>query len=75
MRLCPTCQEVRANWQQLHYDPRRPTQWPGGQQILDARTSHTERRKDWDAKTARQIEVIESICTRHHLTDRLLQIT
>lgn len=74
MRLCPTCQAARTKWRQLHYDPRRPTQWPGGQHILDARTSHQERRRDWETKTAQQVQLIESICARQHLTERLLQI-
>lgn len=75
MRLCPTCQAARLKWRQLHYNPRHPTEWPGGQHILDARRDHTQRRADWDTKTAQQVRLIENICGRHHLTDRLLQIT
>lgn len=73
MRLCPTCQAIRTGWRHLYYNPQRPSEWPGGQHILDSRTSHAARKADWDKKTARQIELVESICARAHLTDRLLQ--
>lgn len=72
MRLCPACQAIRAGWKQLHYDPRHPTEWPGHQHIYDARTSHDERRADWQRKTAQQVRLIESICARQHLTNRIL---
>ena len=72
MRLCPACQAARAGWLRLDYNPRHPSEWPGGQQILDARTSHTARRADWQRKTAQQIAAIEDRCARQHLTHRLL---
>ena len=72
MKLCPACQAIRAGWQSLTYDPKKPAEWPGGQHILDARTSHAERRTDWESKTARQVRLVENICAREHLTDRLL---
>jgi hypothetical protein len=72
MKLCHTCQPIRAQWLRLDYNPRHPSEWPGRQQILDARTSHTERRADWQRKTAAQVQAIENACARQHLTDRLL---
>lgn len=72
VKLCPACQTIRANWLRLTYNPKKPAEWPGGQHILDSRTTHAERRADWERKTARQVQLIESICTREHLTDRLL---
>ena len=73
MRLCPACAIARTKWRRVVYSPWRPAEWPGGQHILDSRTSHAERRADWEKKTAQQIELIESICARQHLTNRLLQ--
>jgi hypothetical protein len=74
MKLCPTCQPIRAQWLRLDYDPRHPSEWPGQQQILDARTSHTERRADWQRKTDRIVTDIENRCAQQHLADRLLQV-
>lgn len=74
MKLCPACQPIRAGWLRLDYNPRHPTEWPGGQQILDARTTHTERRADWARKTAQQVQAIEDLCARHHLTNRLMAV-
>lgn len=74
MRLCANCTQARGRWQAVRYNPRRPAEWPGGQHILDGRTSHTERRHDWDHKTAAQIALIEDICARQHLTNRLLEL-
>lgn len=67
MKLCPKCQPIRARWKQLHYNPRQPTEWPGGSHILDSRTSHAERRTDWERKTATQVALVEEICARQHL--------
>lgn len=72
MTLCPGCQTARAQWLRLDYNPRHPTEWPGRQQILDSRTSHTARHADWQRKTAQQVQLIENICARQHLTHRLL---
>lgn len=74
MNLCPACQAIRAQWLRLDYNPRHPTEWPGQQQILDARTSHAERRADWQRKTAQQVVDIENRCARQHLTERLLRV-
>lgn len=73
MKLCPACAAARTKWRQVIYNPRRPSEWPGGQHILDSRTSHTERRADWEKKTAEQVALIEGICARQHLTGGLPQ--
>jgi hypothetical protein len=72
VKLCPTCQTVRADWLRLDYNPRQPSEWPGRQSVLDCRTTHAERRAEWRRKTDQQVQLIEDMCARQHLTHRLL---
>lgn len=60
--LCPTHTRHVAGWRALRYDPRNPTEWPGGSHIMDSRTTHAERAAGWERKTAEQIALVEEIC-------------
>jgi hypothetical protein len=44
------------------YRVEHPTEWPGEAMIMDSRTSHTTRRRQWIEKDAEQMELIETIC-------------
>jgi hypothetical protein len=60
--LCPEHKRIARAYRDLRYDWRRPTEWPGGQHILDSRTSHAERSAGWDRKSREQIELVIAIC-------------
>lgn len=62
--LCRTHRKAWLAWRDhiRKYDPNNPTEWPGGQHIMDSRTSHTTRRRSWIEKNARQMEIVENIC-------------
>jgi hypothetical protein len=62
--LCPPQREAWLAWRNLvhKYDPRNPKEWPGGAHIMDSRTSHTARRRDWIEKSAGQMEIVERAC-------------
>ena len=59
--LCPEHARIWRAWRDHHYDPRHPKDWPG-QPLMDARTSHADRRADWQAKNAEQIAEVEQCC-------------
>lgn len=60
--LCPLHREHARYWRENHYDPRKPTEWPGGIHIVDSRTSHEERARRWDRKNREQIDHVAAIC-------------
>jgi hypothetical protein len=64
--LCPPQREAWLKWRNhiTKYSTTNPTEWPGGSHIMDSRTSHTARRRDWIEKNARQMEMVESFCAR-----------
>ena len=45
----------------LSYDPNDPKDWPG-HHIMDSRTSHETRRKEWITKGREQLDMIEKHC-------------
>lgn len=59
--LCGKHGAAVANWAKVVYNPRAPKEWPGGP-LMDSRTSHADRRADWERKTAAQIEMIKGFC-------------
>lgn len=62
--LCAAHTDAWKKWRDhvKKYDPRNPTEWPGGAHIMDSRTSHLTRRRGWIDKNAEQMELIEGIC-------------
>lgn len=67
--LCPKCHESRRKWRLVEYNPRHPSEWPGTPNpIMDARTTHEQRRADWVRKTAAHIAHVEEICAANHQT-------
>lgn len=60
--LCPFHAGQFRQWREVHFDPRRPTQWPGGSIHMDSRTSTAAQDADWDRKTGGQLDLIERIC-------------
>lgn len=60
--LCPEHQRIAREWRDNHYSPWNPTEWPGGGFLMDNRTSHEERERDWDRQNLEQIEVVVSVC-------------
>jgi hypothetical protein len=59
--LCKEHERIRSAWVKFRYSTLHPKDWPG-QMILDARTSHEDRRKEWDRKNAEQVALTEEIC-------------
>jgi hypothetical protein len=60
--LCPAHKELARRYLVNDYDPRRPSEWPGGSCILDDRTDHAKRARDWDRKNLQQVERIARTC-------------
>lgn len=66
--LCPAHHQQVAEWRNNDYDWRNPGEWPGGlssqtrSQLIDSRTSHEERAREFAEKNWRQIELIAGIC-------------
>ena len=62
--LCTAHRSAWLTWRNHYrkYDSRDPREWPGGSHIMDSRTSHTTRRRDWIDKDAGQMKLIEEIC-------------
>jgi hypothetical protein len=59
--MCPEHTRIWRAWRDHLYNPYHPQDWPG-MMILDARTSHAERRADWVAKNAEQMQLTEECC-------------
>lgn len=60
--LCSVHREHAFGYRNLIYSPHNPTEWPGGAHIMDNRTDHETRRKDWERKSEEQVKLIVSIC-------------
>jgi hypothetical protein len=60
--LCPTHRAHFVGWRRNDYSPWNPTEWPGGSHIMDSRTSHEERARDWDRKNLQAMEQVAAIC-------------
>lgn len=59
--LCPVHRRIWRAWKAHRYDPQHPKDWPG-QILMDARTSHAERREDWARKNLREMESTAALC-------------
>lgn len=59
--LCGAHRRIWRDWQDYSYDPRNPRE-PGGGQMLDSRTTHTERAEAWDRHNQGQMDLTERIC-------------
>jgi hypothetical protein len=64
---CPDCTKLVKQWRLVRYNPEHPMEWPGGP-LMDSRTTHAERRRDWERKTAERIQQILDTCRKHHTT-------
>lgn len=62
--LCPEHRRIWLTWRNLTYNPWHPQEWPGGSIIMDNRTLHETRRRDWDRKSEEQMDLTEKICRR-----------
>lgn len=66
--LCATHRQQAVEWRNNDYDWRNPGEWPGGlscrgrQHIMDSRTTHEERAREFERKNREQIELIARIC-------------
>ncbi|WP_404974767.1 hypothetical protein [[Kitasatospora] papulosa] len=66
--LCPAHQEIALKWKNNHYDWHDPSEWPGGMSstfrtfLMDFRTSHKERAKQFDEKNQQQINATIRTC-------------
>lgn len=60
--LCPEHKRIARAWRDNHYDPSRPSEWPGGSHIMDSRTSHAERAAGWDRKNREQVDLTIDCC-------------
>lgn len=66
--LCPAHQENALKWQNNHYDRGNPSEWPCGMSttyrvlLMDLRTSHEEREREFDEKNQQQIDSTARIC-------------
>lgn len=59
--LCAEHKRIWLAWREYHYDPRNPRD-PGGQLLMDARTTHTERAARWDEFNGKQMDATEACC-------------
>lgn len=60
--LCPVHREQFREWRANDYNPNNPTEWPGGGFLMDSRTSHEERERDWDRQNQEQMDLVARIC-------------
>lgn len=60
--LCVFHRELCRRWRENHYDPRNPSEWPGGSPLIDSHTSHAERERGWDEKNRAEIARITEAC-------------
>jgi hypothetical protein len=60
--LCPAHRRIWSAWRDHTYNSRAPKDWPG-QILLDARTSHADRRADWNRKNTEQMQLTADLCT------------
>ncbi len=66
--LCPVHHQQAFDWRNNEYDRRNPDEWPGGRSsttrtsLMDSRTSHEERSREFEQKNREQIASIERIC-------------
>lgn len=60
--LCPIHREHAVHWRNNDYSPWNPSEWPGGAHIMDSRTSHEERARDWDRKNQEAMDQVAAIC-------------
>lgn len=60
--LCPVHASEWLKWRSNRYDRDNPSEWPGGLILQDNRTTHGERRKDWEKKNVEQMTAIAELC-------------
>jgi hypothetical protein len=64
--LCAAHRESWSKWRTyaLSYDPRYPKDFGNIGPIMDARTSHADRRAEWVRKGRLQLDQVEALCRR-----------
>ena len=68
--LCSVHHQLAIDWRNNDYDPRNAGEWPGGASsphrtlLMDSRTSHEERSREFEEKNRAQVELIVRICSR-----------
>lgn len=66
--LCAVHHQQAVNWRNNDYDWRNPAEWPAGLSfpsrtlLMDSRTSHEERAREFEEKNRRQVDLVASIC-------------
>lgn len=66
--LCAVHHQQAVEWRNNDYDRRNPGEWPAGLSfskrtlLMDSRTSHEERSREFAEKNWRQVELIAGIC-------------
>jgi hypothetical protein len=60
--LCPEHRRIAYDWRNHLYNSYHPTEWPGGSHIMDSRTSHRDRRYDWETKNEEQVRSVVRNC-------------
>lgn len=66
--LCAAHHQQAFEWRSNDYDWRNPGEWPCGRSVphrtllMDCRTSHEERAREFEQKNWEQIELIDRIC-------------
>lgn len=63
--LCAEHKRIWKAWQKYarSYDSDNPREYGGGH-IMDSRTSHAHRRRDWILKGIKDLDLTEQICRR-----------
>lgn len=59
--LCAAHELIWKIWSVYRYDPNHPKEWGGGP-LMDNRTSHADRERNWDEKTLKELGWIEKTC-------------
>jgi hypothetical protein len=66
--LCAVHHQKAVDWRNNTYDARNPGEWPCGLSVptrtllMDSRTSHEERVKEFEQKNREQVELVARIC-------------
>ena len=66
--VCLECFAEAKRWRDNFYDPVHPCEWPGRAIILDNRTSHVDRERDWITKNTDAARLTIANCA-HQGTD------
>jgi len=63
--LCSKCKDQARRWRDMQYSVLRPMEWPGTP-LMDSRTSHSDRERDWLRKNIEQVQSIIVVCRAHN---------